>query len=130
LALAAIATVASGLDKGDRNDIWISDSFQRAREHFLPLFLAALFTFSIFLAGMAAIGFIVFALFRMLGRPSFARFGYGVSFFRFYGCGQYRQLVRNGYSVNSRAGHERLGGSKKKCKNQQWTRGFSATPRF
>jgi hypothetical protein len=83
LALAAIATVASGLDKGDRNDIWISDSFQRAREHFLPLFLAALFTSSIFLAGMAAIGFIVFALFRMLGGPSFARFGYGVIFFGF-----------------------------------------------
>jgi hypothetical protein len=83
LALAAIATVTNGLDKGERNDIWISDSFQRAREHFLPLFLAALSTFSIFLVGMAAIGFIVLALFRMLGGPSFARFGYGVTCFGF-----------------------------------------------
>ena len=31
LALAAIATVVYGLDKSDRDDVWISDSFQRAR---------------------------------------------------------------------------------------------------
>jgi len=49
-ALAAIATVANGLDKGEREDVWISDSFQRAREHFGPLVLAAVVTFGIFLA--------------------------------------------------------------------------------
>ncbi len=83
LALAAIATVANGLDEGDRDDVWVSDSFQRAREHFLPLVLAALSTSSIFLVGLAAIGFIVFVLFRVLGGASFARFGYGVTFFGF-----------------------------------------------
>jgi hypothetical protein len=83
LALAAIATVTNRLDIGDRDDIWVCDSFQRAREHFLPLVLAALSTSSIFLVGMAAIGFIEFVLFRGLGGASFARFGYGVTLLGF-----------------------------------------------
>jgi hypothetical protein len=33
-ALAAIATVANGLNKAEEDMVWISDSFQRARGHF------------------------------------------------------------------------------------------------
>jgi hypothetical protein len=52
-ALAAIATVVNGLDVNDGNDVWMGDSYQRAREHFGPLLLAACSTFGLFLAGMA-----------------------------------------------------------------------------
>jgi hypothetical protein len=79
-ALAAIATVANGLNKVDQDGVWISDSFQRAREHFGGLFLAAIVTFSMYLAGMAAIPFILFALIRVVGWARFSRFNYGASF--------------------------------------------------
>jgi len=79
-ALAAIATVVNGLDKGEREDVWISDSFQRAREHFGPLVLAAVVTFGIFLAGMAAMEFAVFTLIRVVGWARFSRFNYDASF--------------------------------------------------
>lgn len=75
-ALAAIATLANNLDKGDRQDIWISDSFQRARERFGPLVLAAVATSSIFLAGMAAIELILVSFVRALGWAHFSRFNY------------------------------------------------------
>jgi hypothetical protein len=80
-ALAAIATVIHGLDKREGEDVWISDSFQSAREHFVPLLLAAVVTFGIFLAGMAAVEFVVFALIRAVGWARFSRFNYEVSFF-------------------------------------------------
>jgi len=51
--LAAIATVVNGLDVNDGNETWRSDSYQKAREHFGALLLAALLTFCAFLAGMA-----------------------------------------------------------------------------
>lgn len=79
-ALAAIATVANGLDKSEREDVWISDSFQRAREHFGPLLLAAVITFGIFLASMAAMEFVVFTLIRVVGWARFSRFTYEASF--------------------------------------------------
>jgi hypothetical protein len=79
-ALAAIATVANGLNKVEEDRAWISDSFQRAREHFGGLFLTAILTFSIFLAGMAVIEFILFALVRVVGWARFSRFDYGASF--------------------------------------------------
>ena len=78
-ALAAIATVANGREKGEREDVWISDSFQRARECFGRLLIAAVVTFSIFLAGMAALGFVVFAVIRVVGWAHFARFNLIVS---------------------------------------------------
>jgi hypothetical protein len=80
-ALAAIATVASGLEKGEREDVWISDSFQRAREHFGGLLSAAVVTFGIFLAGMAAMEFVVFTLIRAVGWARFSRFNYASTFF-------------------------------------------------
>jgi hypothetical protein len=79
-ALAAIATVANGLNKVEEDRAWISDSFQRAREHFGGLFLTAILTFSIFLAGIAGFGFILFALIRVVGWARFSRFNYGASF--------------------------------------------------
>jgi hypothetical protein len=79
-ALAAIATIANGLDKRDVRDDWISDSFQRAREHFWQLLVAAILTSGIFLAGMTAVGFSIFALFREVGWARFSRFSYGATF--------------------------------------------------
>ena len=66
-ALAAIATVVNRVDDDDNDGVWISDNFQRAREHFWPLLLAAVITSGIFLAGMAAVEFILFALIRVVG---------------------------------------------------------------
>ncbi len=79
-ALAAIATVVNSLDKGERDNVWISDSFQRARDHFGPLLLAAVVTFGIFLAGMAAMEFVVFTLIRVVGPARSSRFTYEASF--------------------------------------------------
>ncbi len=50
-ALAAIATVVNDLDHDDSDEAWRSDSYQKAREHFGSLFLAALLTFCAFLTG-------------------------------------------------------------------------------
>jgi hypothetical protein len=80
-ALAAIATVANGLNRGEEGSVWISDSFQRAREHFGVLFLTAIVTFSIFLAGMAGVEFILFASIRLVGWARFSRYDYGAYFF-------------------------------------------------
>jgi hypothetical protein len=80
MALAAVATVAYGLDKSDRDDVWISDSFQRGRERLGSLLLAAIFTFGVFLAGMAAIELVVFAFVRVVGWARFSRFNYAASF--------------------------------------------------
>jgi hypothetical protein len=82
-ALAAIATVANGLNKLEEDRVWISDSFQQAREHFGGLFLTAILTSSIFLAGGAGIGFILFALIRVVGWAHFSRFNYGAPLFGF-----------------------------------------------
>jgi hypothetical protein len=76
-ALAAIATAVNGLDLNDNNDVWMRDSYQRAREHFGALLLTALFTFCAFLAGMGAVGFVEFAVMRVVGRAYFSRFNYG-----------------------------------------------------
>src|ERR1700688_4515449 len=78
-ALAAIATVVNGLDKGESEDVWIRDRLQRARAHFAPLLLAAAVTFGMFLAGMAAIEFVVFTLVRVVGWPRFSGFIYEAS---------------------------------------------------
>jgi hypothetical protein len=78
-ALAAIATVINGLNKVERDDVWISDSFQRARENFGPLLMTAILTFGMFLAGMAVAGFILFAVARAVGWARFSRFGYWAS---------------------------------------------------
>lgn len=73
-ALAAIAAVVNGSDGVDDESVWKSDSHQRAREHFGQIFLIALFTFAVFLAGMAAAGFVVFAIARVVGPANLARF--------------------------------------------------------
>jgi hypothetical protein len=74
-ALAAIATVVNGLDHGDSNEAWRSDSYQKAREHFGSLLLVALLTFCAFLMGMAAEEFVEFAAIRVLGWKHFSQFG-------------------------------------------------------
>ena len=49
-------------------------SHQRAREHFWQIFFISLFTFGAFLAGMAAMELIIFAIARVVGWGYFARF--------------------------------------------------------
>ncbi len=73
-ALAAIAAMVNGSDADDDESVWKSDSHQRAREHFGQIFLIALFTFGAFLAGMAAAGFVIFAIARVVGPAHFVRF--------------------------------------------------------
>jgi hypothetical protein len=72
-SLAVIATVVNGLDSDDNDGVWKSDSYQRAREHFGALLLAALVTFCVFLAGTVAVGF-VFAVIKVAGWSHFSRF--------------------------------------------------------
>jgi len=76
--LAAIATAVNGVDD-DGDKVWRSDSYQRAREHFGALLLAAVLTFCAFLAGMAIFGFIVFAMIRLVGWSHFSRFNLSAS---------------------------------------------------
>ena len=78
-ALAAIATVVSGLDDDDTDAVWKRDSHQRAREHVGALALAALFTSCAFLAGLLVAAFVELAAARVVGRPHFARFNYSAS---------------------------------------------------
>jgi hypothetical protein len=78
IALAAIATVVNGLDADDTNDVWRSDGYQKAREHFGALLLAAIGTFCAFLAGMAIIDLVVAALVRAVGWSHFSRFNFVV----------------------------------------------------
>jgi len=79
-ALAAIATVANGLDEEEGHGIWKSDSFQRAREHFGAVLLVGMFTFFAFIAGMAVVLLADLALFRVLGKAHFSRYNYGTTF--------------------------------------------------
>jgi len=76
-ALAAIATVVNRLDGDDGNSVWISDSYQRARERFGPLLLAACCTFGVFLIGMAVVLFVDLALLRRVAPKHFSRLNYG-----------------------------------------------------
>jgi hypothetical protein len=77
-ALAAIATVVNGLDD-DSSEAWRSDSYQKARENFGSLFLAALLTFCAFLTGMAVAGFVEFAVIRVIGWAHFSRLNLGAT---------------------------------------------------
>jgi hypothetical protein len=72
-ALAAIATVVHGLDRDDNDGVWRSDTYQRAREHIGALFVAALFTFGVFVAGAAILGLVEFSLIRAVGWARFSR---------------------------------------------------------
>jgi hypothetical protein len=78
-ALAAIATVVSGLDADDSDNAWKHDSHQRAREHLGSLLLAALVTFCAFLAGMAVLEFVEFAVIQKVGWSHFSRFNLGLA---------------------------------------------------
>jgi hypothetical protein len=78
-ALAAIATAVNRLDGDDGNSVWISDSYQRAREHFGPLLLAACSTFGLFLVGMAVVLFADLALLRAVAPTHFSQFNYGAT---------------------------------------------------
>ncbi len=73
-ALAAIATIASGLDEDDEAAAWRSDSFQRAREHLLGIFGVAVFTFCAFLLGVAAMGIVDAAVIRLIGWTRVVRY--------------------------------------------------------
>jgi hypothetical protein len=74
MVLAAIATVVNGLD--DSNEVWIKDSYQRARERPGALLVVALFTFCLLLAGLAGVGLIGIAVVRVVGWAHFARFDF------------------------------------------------------
>jgi hypothetical protein len=99
-ALAAVATAATGLDADDSNDVWKSDSYQRARQHLGPLLLVTAFTFCAFLAGTAVLGFIESSLIRVIGWAHFVRFNLLASLIQLCGRRQYGQLVRNGNTAN------------------------------
>jgi hypothetical protein len=74
-ALASIASVVNRL--GDSDDTsWIPDRHQRAREHLGSVFVAALITFSAFLAGNALSELVQNAAVRVVGWPRFSRFSY------------------------------------------------------
>ena len=78
-ALAAIATVVNGLDCEDADAPWKHDSHQRAREHFGAIALAALFTFCVFLAGIAVAEFVEITVGRFLGWTRVPGFFYGAT---------------------------------------------------
>lgn|GEM_PF-2330792 len=78
IALAAIATIVNGLDADDASEVWKSDSYQKAREHFGMLLWTALFTYCAFLVGMAIVEIVEVALSRVVGWSHFARFSYTV----------------------------------------------------
>lgn len=78
IALGAIATVVNGLDADDASDVWKSDSYQKAREHFGTLLWAALLTYCAFLVGMAMVEIVAVALTRVVGWSHFARFSYAM----------------------------------------------------
>jgi hypothetical protein len=77
-ALAAIATVVSGLNGDEDEGTWRTDSHQAAREHFGKLALVGLFTFCAFLAGLAIAGFVAEAVVRVGGRALLLRFNFGI----------------------------------------------------
>jgi hypothetical protein len=79
-ALPAIATIANNLDKGDREGVWVSDSFQRARERLGRLALVAFLTFTMFGAGMLVIELIVVSIGRVSGWGHSYRFNYASVF--------------------------------------------------
>lgn len=72
-ALAAIATIVSGLNEDEETTAWRSDSFQRAREHLLGILGVAFFTFCAFALGMAAMGIVDIAFGRLIGWSHLAR---------------------------------------------------------
>jgi hypothetical protein len=78
-ALAAIATVVNGLDGEDADTPWKHDSHQRAREHFGAIALAALFTFCVFLAGIAVAEFVEITVGRFFGWTRVPGFFYGAT---------------------------------------------------
>lgn len=78
-ALAAITTEVNGLNDDDDATAWRPDSHQTAREHFGGLMKLALLTFLAFLAGMAAVGLVESAAFRVVGRAHFSLFIYPVT---------------------------------------------------
>lgn len=79
LALAAIATAVNDLDRGDEVEGWNRDSYQRAREHFGGLVTSALITFSAFLLGVFAMGFLELAANRIVRWSHFSKYNYPVT---------------------------------------------------
>ena len=77
-ALAAIATVVSGLNGDEDDATWRADSHQAAREHFGKLALAGLFTFCAFLSGIAITLFVTEAVGRVTSRAFLLRFNFGI----------------------------------------------------
>jgi len=76
-ALAAVATVVNDLDRGDEAEGWKHDSYHRAREHLGALVALALITFSTFLFGGVAVGFVELAALRMVGGwPYVSKYSY------------------------------------------------------
>jgi len=78
-ALGGIATAVNSLDPTD-DDVWRHDSHQRTREHFGAVLLIALFTFCMFLLGIAAVGMVILAIGKLVGWVHFYRFNFAMSF--------------------------------------------------
>lgn len=77
-ALAAIATIVSGLNGDEDDATWKTDSHQAAREHFGKLALVGLFTFCTFLVGIAITFFVTEAVGRVTSRALLLRFNFGI----------------------------------------------------
>jgi MFS family permease len=71
--LGAIAASVGNLDPED-SEVWRHDSHQRAREHFGGIFLISLITFGAALVGEFLVGFVVYAIIRVVGWKNFSQF--------------------------------------------------------
>ena len=77
-ALASIASVVNGLEEESEGAAWIPDRHQQAREHLGAIFVVALITFCLFLAGIALSEFVQTAAVRLVGWRRFSRFSFAV----------------------------------------------------
>lgn len=70
-ALAAVATAVNELDAVDVAENWSRDAYQRAREHLGGIVAIAILTFCLFLLGLVGLGFVEFAVIKIVGAEHF-----------------------------------------------------------
>ena len=78
-AFGAIATGVSNLDH-EQQDLWLRDSHQRSRERFGAIFLIALFTFGLLLAGVAGLFLVSSAAGRIFGLRRLIHWEYAITY--------------------------------------------------